>query len=93
LRLSHALHQGGVSPWLYFAAIAAFARLRPTGGGVARRDGRKGVWISYRVSGSSEAKTYGKGVALREHEKQPTLPRRSFFGKDMNERSRVFNAL
>jgi len=45
------------------------------------------------VSGSSETKTYGKGVTLREHEEQPTLPRRSFFGKDIDERSRVFKEL
>jgi hypothetical protein len=29
----------------------------------------------------------------REHEKQSTLPRRSFFGKDTDERSRVFKEL
>jgi hypothetical protein len=46
-----------------------------------------------RVSGSSETKTYGKGATRREHEELPTLPRRPFFGKDGDERSRVFNAL
>src|SRR6476620_757245 len=45
------------------------------------------------VSGSSETKTYGKGVALREHEEQHTLPRRSIFGKDLDARSRVCNML
>ena len=33
------------------------------------------------VSGSSETKIYGKGVVLRAHEEQHTLPRRSLFGK------------
>jgi hypothetical protein len=42
---------------------------------------------SFRVSGSSETKTYGKGVAPREYEEQPTLPRRSIFGKDIDERA------
>ena len=36
-----------------------------------------------RVSGSSETKTYGKSAAVRAHEKQQTLPRRSIFGKDI----------
>jgi hypothetical protein len=45
------------------------------------------------VSGSIETKTYGKTVALRAHEEQHTLPRRSIFGKDIDARSRVFNAL
>jgi pimeloyl-ACP methyl ester carboxylesterase len=44
------------------------------------------VAVPGRVSGSSETKTYGKGVALREHEEQYTLPRRSVFGKDEEER-------
>jgi hypothetical protein len=30
---------------------------------------------------------------MREHEELPTLPRRSVFGKDVDERSRVFKAL
>jgi hypothetical protein len=46
-----------------------------------------------RVSGSSETKTYGKGVVLREHEEQHTLPRRSIFGKDLDKRSRIFKGL
>jgi hypothetical protein len=46
-----------------------------------------------RVRGSSETKTYGKGATRREHEELPTLPRRSIFGKDIDARSRVFNAL
>jgi hypothetical protein len=46
-----------------------------------------------RVSGSSETKTYGKGVAMREHKSLQTLPRRHFFGKDSDEISHVFNAL
>ena len=45
------------------------------------------------VSGRSETKTYGKGVALREPQELQTLPRRSVFGKDRDERSCVFNAL
>ena len=45
-----------------------------------------------RVSGSSETKTYGKDVVLREHRERHTLPRRSLFGKDVV-RARVFNAL
>jgi hypothetical protein len=45
------------------------------------------------VSGSSETKTYGKGVAMREHKELHTFPKRYFFGKDSDERSRVFNAL
>jgi hypothetical protein len=48
-----------------------------------------GFW----VSGSSATKTYGKGVAMREHKELETLPRRGIFGKDIDERSRVFNAL
>jgi len=39
-----------------------------------------------RVSGSTETKTYGKGAAGREHEEKQTLPRRDFFGKDIDER-------
>src|SRR2546428_11951072 len=46
-----------------------------------------------RVSGSSETKTYGKSAAVRAHEKQQTLPRRSFFGKDTTERLHIFNVL
>ncbi|HSF33652.1 MAG TPA: hypothetical protein VLK82_24700, partial [Candidatus Tectomicrobia bacterium] len=45
------------------------------------------------VNGSSETKTYGKGVATREYEEQPTLPRRSRFGKDSAESARIFNTL
>jgi hypothetical protein len=30
---------------------------------------------------------------MREHKELETLPRRSIFGKDIEERSRVFNAL
>src|SRR6266567_3165491 len=46
-----------------------------------------------RVSGSSETKTYGKSAAVRAHEKQQTLPRRSFFGKDTTEILHIFNVL
>jgi hypothetical protein len=46
-----------------------------------------------RVSGSSETKPYGKGVAPGEYEEQPTLPRRSIFGKDSDERARIFNTV
>jgi hypothetical protein len=46
-----------------------------------------------RVSGSTETETYGKGVSGREREEKPTLPRRSFFGKDIGERSRFFDML
>ncbi len=45
------------------------------------------------VRGRSETKTYGKGVTIREHKERQTLPRKSFFGKDIDERSRAFNAL
>ena len=45
------------------------------------------------VSGSSETKTYSKSATVREHDEEPTLPRRPFFGKDGDERSRVFRAL
>ena len=45
------------------------------------------------VSGSIETKTYGKSTLVREHEEQPTRPRRSLFGKDSDERARIFNAL
>jgi len=38
------------------------------------------------VSGRSDTTTYGKGVTLREYEEQHMLPRRSFFGKDEDER-------
>jgi hypothetical protein len=44
-----------------------------------------------RVSGSSETKPYGKGVAPREYEEQPTLPRRSIFGKDSDESNTLAN--
>ena len=46
-----------------------------------------------RVSGSSETTTYGRGIAMREHQELHTLPSRSFFGKDTNERSCVFKGL
>src|SRR5262245_50267637 len=46
-----------------------------------------------RVSGSSETKTYGKSVVMRAHKERPTLPRRSFFGKDNAERSHIVNVL
>ena len=45
------------------------------------------------VSGSSETKTYGKGVTLREREEQPTLPRKYLFGKDFYNTARIFNYL
>jgi hypothetical protein len=51
------------------------------------------VCVAQWVSGSSETKTYGKDVVLREHRELHTLPRRSIFGKDVDERARVFNAL
>jgi hypothetical protein len=38
------------------------------------------------VSGSSETKTYGKSATAREYEEEHTLPRRSVFGKDIDER-------
>jgi hypothetical protein len=55
-------------------------------------------WYRYamnpsKVSGSSETKTYGKGVPVREHEKLPTLSRRRIFGKDLDRRSRIFRGL
>jgi hypothetical protein len=49
--------------------------------------------LSCWVSGRSETKTYGKSVTIREHKELQTLPRKSFFGKDIDERSRAFNAL
>jgi hypothetical protein len=58
-----------------------------------RRSRPKPNKFATRVSGSSETKTYGKGVAPREYEEQPTLPRRSIFGKDIDERARIFNTL
>jgi len=51
------------------------------------------VDFNSRVSGSSETKTYGKSAMVRDSEEQATFPRRPFFGKDGDERSRVFNAL
>src|SRR6266853_1940960 len=45
------------------------------------------------VSGRSETKTYGKSTAVREREESKTLPRKSFFGKDHDKRSRVLNVL
>jgi hypothetical protein len=45
------------------------------------------------VSGSIEAKSYGKGTAGRARERKRTLPRRSLFGKDSDKRSRIFNGL
>ncbi|MCI0623635.1 MAG: hypothetical protein L0387_18585 [Acidobacteria bacterium] len=50
-------------------------------------------FLALRVSGSNETKTYGKNVTVREHEELPTRPRRSLFGKDGEERSRIFNGL
>jgi hypothetical protein len=47
----------------------------------------------FQVSGSIETKTYGKDARVRECEEKRTLPRRSFFGKDTDERSRVFKGL
>jgi hypothetical protein len=46
-----------------------------------------------RVSGSTETKTYGKGATGKEREETQTLPRRSFFGKDIDKRSRFFKEL
>jgi hypothetical protein len=46
-----------------------------------------------RVSGSSGTKTYGKDTAVREREEKQTLPRRSIFGKDIDERPRFFKEL
>ena len=43
-----------------------------------------------RVSGSIETKTYGKSTTAREHEEEPTLPRRNLFGKGTTEISRIF---
>jgi hypothetical protein len=43
---------------------------------------RQGDW----VSGSTEAKTYGKGATRSKREEKHTLPRRSRFGKDAGER-------
>ena len=45
------------------------------------------------VSGSSRSKTYGKGAAVRDREENRTLPRRNFFGKDTDGRSRIFKEL
>src|SRR5262249_47568251 len=49
----------------------------------------KAVW----ASGSSETKTYGKGIAVREPKYLQTLPRRSIFGKDIDASLRVFKVL
>jgi hypothetical protein len=46
-----------------------------------------------RVSGSTETKTYGKGAKRRAHEEKRTLPRRSFFEKDIDGRLRIFKEL
>ena len=51
------------------------------------------AWRAHWVSGSSETKTYGKGVTLREREEQPTLPRRSIFGKDIDERAHIIQCV
>jgi hypothetical protein len=51
--------------------------------------GASPIW----VSGSTETETYGKGVTGREREENPTLPRKSFFEKDTDERPLIFNAL
>jgi hypothetical protein len=57
----------------------------------------KQEWIgcdrAIRVSSSTETKSYGKSATVGEDRKQETLPIRHFFGKDSDERSRVFNAL
>jgi hypothetical protein len=42
--------------------------------------------VTDRVSGSIETKTYGKDATVREREEKRTLPRRSIFGKDRDER-------
>src|SRR5438270_5236285 len=67
------------------------ARVRPWP--EKRRKPRCSFKSANRVSGSSETKTYGKSAAVRAHEKQQTLPRRSFFGKDTTERLHIFNVL
>jgi hypothetical protein len=38
-------------------------------------------------------KSLGKSAVVREREESKTLPRKSFFGKDIDERSRIFNVL
>jgi len=43
-----------------------------------------------RVSGSVETKTYGKDAVGRERKEKQTLPRRSLFGKDAEERLCLF---
>ena len=49
--------------------------------------------LPYRVSGRSETKTYGKSAVVREREESKTLQRKGFFGKDHDERPRIFNVL
>ena len=49
--------------------------------------------LSSWVSGSNETKTYGKDATRREHQENPTLPRKSFFGKDTEERFCLFKDL
>src|SRR6266568_8627341 len=61
--------------------------------GCLRYNNEESSDIPQRVSGSSETKTYGKDAIVRAHDEQQTLPRRSFFGKDREERSRVFQCV
>jgi hypothetical protein len=42
------------------------------------------------VSGSTETKTYGQSTTVGEHEEQQTLSRTGVFGKDVDERCRLF---
>jgi len=42
------------------------------------------------VSGSTETKIYGQSATVGEHEEQQTLSRTGVFGKDVDERCRLF---
>jgi hypothetical protein len=42
------------------------------------------------VSGSTETKIYGQSATVGEHEEQHTLSRTGVFGKDVDERCRLF---
>jgi hypothetical protein len=49
--------------------------------------------VPCRVSGSTETTTYGESATVGEHEEQHTLPRTGVFGKDVDERQRLFKSL
>jgi hypothetical protein len=60
---------------------------------VWRRGSRRFTVGAKGVSGRTETETYGKSATVRDHEAQPTLPRKGLFGRVLDERWRLFNDL